>query len=723
MLTPPRTAAVHVVEAGRIAPRGIAGTCCLCALLWTLVGCHSDAPSPEPVESSKQKQTAPPAAVQGDELPQLSGDPDKDLAMIFATEEAGKPGLEQVAPAADAVTQQPLLPPSPIQNSIGMQLVCVPAGEFRMGSPLYEDGRALGEQLQIVRIAEPFYIAAHEVTQEQYQQVMGSNPSARSGSELPVETVTWMDAMRFCERLGEQEGQTYRLPTEQEWEYACRAGTKTPFHYGIKLTPKHANFNWQYQYYVFNVRALPSGGTRPVGSYEPNALGLYDMHGNVWEWCLDRLPDLRDAHITRGGGWREAAQYSRSAQRWAGGRPADVLGFRVVRTLEPQSEPMAVPDAPPLDREVLHTTKELLARIDQGASQPSAQLLPAVLILPAADAEGRIRDDGIGLSFLASFDMVHGRTRRMELCLHALRISLEEAGCLQSGVIMEEEAIQQCAAMLDAQYVVSPTAAEHDGQFHLTATLRRAGDSEELATFDHAVDSQDVSLLPGLLAHSILDHFGAELMSDETELISGSKLSSAGDVAELGEFITTREFGDDDSAMLAFLERNPRCALAWMTYLQNGKPARLTLARLRRIKPPLDYDVLTLLSRTHEPASGDTLISLLKFWGSYGRTNTLHFGLTGIALQMNDPEVAVHLFEQWRHSDQRFVACLTRGRRLVEWARLGRGLLDEGNVSPIGLSEYEERVYMARRDFMQAIQTNPNGPSAHAELQELAESR
>ncbi len=176
-------------------------------------------------------------------------------------------------------------PQKQIVNSIGMKLALIPAGTFLMGSPDSELGRCPDEGPQHeVTISRPFYLSIHPVTQREYQTVMGVNPACfmanlfKRNPGHPVEQVSWDEAVDFCQRLSslaaeKHAGRVYRLPTEAEWEYACRAGTTTPFHFGTSLFSIQANIDYN------------RNRTTKVGSYPPNAWGLYDMHGNVWEWC------------------------------------------------------------------------------------------------------------------------------------------------------------------------------------------------------------------------------------------------------------------------------------------------------------------------------------------------------------------------------------------------------------------------------------------------------
>src|SRR4051812_27586900 len=182
-------------------------------------------------------------------------------------------------------------------NSVGIKLALLPEGSFTMGSPESEAQRRSNEgPVHEVILTQPFYLAIHPVTQEQYQRVMGRNPARfqaahGGGPDHPVENVSWEDALAFCQKLGEaraeqDEGLTYRLPTEAEWEYACRAGTATPFSPGTALTSLQANFDGNYPYGESRKSNFLERTTR-VGDFPANNFGLFDVHGNVWEWCAD----------------------------------------------------------------------------------------------------------------------------------------------------------------------------------------------------------------------------------------------------------------------------------------------------------------------------------------------------------------------------------------------------------------------------------------------------
>jgi formylglycine-generating enzyme required for sulfatase activity/serine/threonine protein kinase len=248
------------------------------------------------------------------------------------------------------------LPPA-VTNSVGLKLSLVPAGSFVMGSDPYELERSEREGPQHpVSITRPFYLGVHPVTQRQYEAVMGENPawftaSNGGGPDHPVECVSWDDAVEFCRRLTEfpaerEAGRFYRLPTEAEWEYACRAGTTTPFYFGEALSGSQANFNGAYPYGGAPRRPCLER-TSPVGSYAPNAFGLCDMHGNVWEWCADLFnptyyeqsphnnPLCQEGgtnRVLRGGSWYATGRNCRSAcrNRATPDKRVNYVGFRVL---------------------------------------------------------------------------------------------------------------------------------------------------------------------------------------------------------------------------------------------------------------------------------------------------------------------------------------------------------------------------------------------------------
>jgi formylglycine-generating enzyme required for sulfatase activity len=190
-------------------------------------------------------------------------------------------------------------------NGVTLEMVFIPAGTFMMGSPENEKERYSSESPQHRVTVQPFLMSKYTVTQSQWQAMMGENPSSFKGKNRPVEKVSYDDVVKFCQRLSEKTGKAYRLPSEAEWEYACRAGTTAPFSFGETITTDLVNYNGNYPY-ASAPKGVYRGKTTDVGSFPPNAFGLYDMHGNVWEWCADPWHDNYEGANTDGSVWKES---------------------------------------------------------------------------------------------------------------------------------------------------------------------------------------------------------------------------------------------------------------------------------------------------------------------------------------------------------------------------------------------------------------------------------
>ncbi|QTA92196.1 formylglycine-generating enzyme family protein [Desulfonema magnum] len=249
--------------------------------------------------------------------------------------------------SAPAKLAEPQIP-NFITNSIGMEFVYIPPGRFMMGSPRGEAGRYDDRETQHeVTLTSGFYMQTTEVTQSQWESVVKKNPSyfKDCGGDCPVEQVSWNDVQEFVWKLNQMEKSgRYSLPTEAQWEYACKSGTTTRFNWGNEEDCFKANYGVSFVHH--KCKGINPGKTMKVSSFPPNSLGLYDMHGNVWEWCLDRFnlyvsnsaTDPAGAYaaverVYRGGSWSVSARYCRSANRDSG-NPNDrlsSLGFRLVR--------------------------------------------------------------------------------------------------------------------------------------------------------------------------------------------------------------------------------------------------------------------------------------------------------------------------------------------------------------------------------------------------------
>jgi len=292
-------------------------------------------------------------------------------ATAFVRAEAEVPSWAKVSPEQVAAAKK-LGVPVAFENSVGMRFVLIPRGTFMMGSrdsaaevarrcnmPHAQGGWFYDEHPRHkVTLTIPFYMAIHEVTQGCYQAVTNPNPKETDktisdeypdefkGPNHPVVNVAYDQAEKFCKTLSGQEGEKgrrYFLPTEAQWEYACRAGTDTPFAFGETISTDQANYHGDYTY-ANGRKGRNREKTLPVGSFAPNAWGLYDMHGNVSEWCATRYgsygsaaetdpqgPEEGNQRVLRGGSWRSYPGACRSAFRLTGGGGADScnVGFRV----------------------------------------------------------------------------------------------------------------------------------------------------------------------------------------------------------------------------------------------------------------------------------------------------------------------------------------------------------------------------------------------------------
>ena len=244
-----------------------------------------------------------------------------------------------------------------LANDTQLEMMLIPGGTFIMGSPKEEENSMDSERPQHEVTIEPFFMGKYQVTQAQWRFVaqlpqvnreLEQDPSHFKGDNRPVEQVSWEDAVEFCDRLSQYTGRTYRLPSEAEWEYACRAGSAKPFAFGDTITTNEVNYDGNYTY-GNAPKGEYRGRTTPVGTFQPNAFGLYDMHGNVWEWCQDSWhsnykgaptdgsawldnEESSNRKLLRGGSWFNYPANCRSAFRYDNDLDYRIgnFGFRVV---------------------------------------------------------------------------------------------------------------------------------------------------------------------------------------------------------------------------------------------------------------------------------------------------------------------------------------------------------------------------------------------------------
>jgi uncharacterized protein (TIGR02996 family) len=233
-------------------------------------------------------------------------------------------------------------------EDVDMRFAWVPPGAFLMGSHPFEEGRQAGEPQHKVKLSKGYFLGVHQVTQAQWQAVMGGNPSHFNGDNLPVEQVSWDDCQAFCKQVGAKIGQQFRLPTEAEWELACRAGTTTPYFFSETISTDQVNYDGN-STGGEGKKGVSRNQTTTVGSFSSNAWAMCDLHGNVCEWCSElyrphheetivdpAYSNFGGARILRGGSWNDSPHSCRSAKRhWC--KPTDRYsshGCRVVLCLD-----------------------------------------------------------------------------------------------------------------------------------------------------------------------------------------------------------------------------------------------------------------------------------------------------------------------------------------------------------------------------------------------------
>jgi len=301
-------------------------------------------PSPENIPTSELIPETPPKNIS---TPQPTPSPTPSPRLKFPIETFTTVTVNSRGEIISRPQGQAELMTENIGNGVSLEMVKIPGGRFLMGSPQTEAGRRSNEGPQHYVDVPEFFMGKYAVTQGQWEAVMGNNPSRFKGASRPVERVSWHDATKFCQKLSQITGKKYSLPSESQWEYACRAGTTTPFYFGETITSELVNYRAS-STYADAPEGIYRKETTNVGIFPPNAFGLYDMHGNVWEWCADEwhsnydgaptdssvwLDGDKDRSPLRGGSWVTDPIFCRSAIRDDFNRRVDhfnVFGFRVV---------------------------------------------------------------------------------------------------------------------------------------------------------------------------------------------------------------------------------------------------------------------------------------------------------------------------------------------------------------------------------------------------------
>ncbi|MBY0228606.1 MAG: formylglycine-generating enzyme family protein, partial [Gemmataceae bacterium] len=614
--------------------------------------------------------------------------------------------------------------PRTASHPCGLELVLIPAGKAALGHPEEEQpGRLPGLGKRPVPVFdprteavfdEPFYLGACEVTQEQYEKVMGTNPSLKKGARLPVERVTWEDALRFCRKLGEQDGHTYRLPTGNEWEYACRAGAEAPFHTGATLAADQANFDADSPS-KWNGGGKGRDGPLPVGSLPPNAWGLHDMHGNVAEWCLDLHPEGGGhRHTLCGGGWRDSADWCRSAARQAQATTSSpAIGFRVLRTLEPD---------PKL------RLGEVRARIEEAFANPVAPLLPGILVFPPVYANAA-RPDGTHLAIggampyclAANIAVAYDGSRRRaalspQVVLEAL---LRENTDTRRTIALSPAAVARCLrrAGCELHAICRVGDKPGGGANRLTVEMRGGGAARPDRVREHDIPSDGWSVIPGLVALDVLEWLGAKPSPEEAERLREPMFHDRESPMRLADLLDSRESSrDDDGKARRFFQGHPSPAV-WYIRLLVAADAGAAVRDHDEFKPA-PCGLVTLRKAGILRASGrlrEALDLLLDLAPTHRGDPYYHAQLLRFGLATGESGLAELLLRLWEKEGPGLAGALVRGRLLKDWAWEARGDGFAGDLTPEAAAEFARRLGLARTCLEGAAKAGAL-PDAHAVL-------
>jgi formylglycine-generating enzyme required for sulfatase activity/tetratricopeptide (TPR) repeat protein len=631
--------------------------------------------------------------------------------------------------------------PKKATHPCGLELVLLPPGKFRMGLPPEEQGLRLPgpgkkpvpiiDPQTEVTLAEPYYLGVHEVAQEQYDAVMGVNPSLAVGPRQPVERVTWEDALKFCRMLGERDGQTYRLPTEAEWEYACRAGTTTPFHFGATASSEQANFDTDAPS-KWSGGGANRGKPLPVGSFPANAFGLHDMHGNVAEWCLDLYPSSGGFyHNLRGGGWDQSAHWCRSAARQ--GLPttsSPAIGFRVLRTTTPDPRWRLGPapgEGGPVD-----TAAWARARIDEAFAKPAKPLLPGVVVFPPVYAKDPAKNTwfkglseipivgALTYSLAASMAVAYGPERRMALSPQMVIEAFQgEKIGLDQRTPLDDPVIARCLEKLGCKlYVVARLT--HEDQIKRVFVEMHGDAAHPDRTRDHPVPFDNLSFIPGLIALDVLDWLGVKPEEIDVARIQQALCKGDDGSARLGDLMQPRPSeASDDKRFNDFL--TPKASLTvWQLYLNGAVKHAEALDRFDRARAALPpCDLLKIRQAALLRASGrlreafDLLLSLAP---THRGDPYYHAQLVRCAMAMGEEGLVDHLFQDWKKQDPGLPGSLMRGGQLVDWAWEIRGDGLAETVTKEAFDAFHKRLEHARNELEAAAAQASKTPDAHRQL-------
>lgn len=565
-----------------------------------------------------------------------------------------------------------------IENSLGMTFRLIPPGELTLGSPQDEPGRSTPrEDQRDGRIDRPFYLGRHEVTQREYAAIMGTNPSNHQGKDYPVERITWNHAERFCRLLSERENVLYRLPTAAEWEFACRAGTTTPFSFGKTMDTDDANFDPEYTIPGFENRGGTRGTTIEVETFRPNAFGIHDMHGNVAEWCLDIdnwLQESPDNRQQAGGGYNSSILQCRSAAAEGLGRIRNAnVGFRVVRELDvPQGAIDADYGKECADR--------LIARIKDASLKSKTRLKPRLLILPAVygspvDGSDEASTDK-GATYMGSMWIAQSATllagyqndRVLDVSLGASMPLYRKLRFYDQGIALPSKLLERCARSLGAEIYVIPRisgGAVND----YTMIVEIHGDQKDFPdkSIPLTIPQREPELLPRRLAETVCDYLKVpfappplEKEADETlrnspsltrfELLYESAINPDRMQTAIQYRTSNDSTVDPDESLRRQALNSLESPLTWAAYLNFACNRPRALNDYQEHREEIGCQWLELYAARIMRQSGDyrqAFETLLHVLPSHIGESGFHREMAFLATSLDEPELFEYVMQWW----------------------------------------------------------------------------
>ncbi|MEX0718972.1 MAG: SUMF1/EgtB/PvdO family nonheme iron enzyme [Planctomycetaceae bacterium] len=642
--------------------------------------------------------------------PNVSGGPDDKTAVetaarggAEATPATADPPASGLVPDPDDVDPRALADyeaaPKTIENSIGMKLVLLPPVKLTYSKP-YPDryrttsSRPLTDNVAVV-IPRPIHIGACEVTREQFEEVMGYDPSWFRGPRFPVHNVSWHEAMEFCRRLSALENATYRLPSDAEWEHAARDPVVPRAH-------------------------LASPRPIPVAAHPPNGRGLHDLRGGVAEWCVEpwvRSDGVR--HSARGGGYTDPADLAISThRRWPAG-PYPTIGFRVVREFDGvrQYDPRLVtPD---------QRAGPLIERFEQAFASPPRPVRPGVLIFPGTANLVR----SLWAQELATYPTPGSPEKAMDISPEGVRRLFLLDRLAVGGPRIDQPLIDKCLAHAGVSMYAIPRLREGRRErsgakapWLLTVECQGGGADRPDRTFECRIPDDRLVEVSGRIALAVLEYLEVEVTPEQRAKLLRQPPSGEQAGGKRGpDFFRVFEVPEVDHD-LSITPSTAHMILAWNMFLTSENRIADTLHRPGLLESARRLGGAEVALARHLCLTGkpdEAVESLLELVPSHRGDPIFHETLVRYAMEYEDRRVVERFFDLWRDADPGYRGLLGRGELGIEWAAMLRHPAGR-DVDGQHLSEFRERMRAAQRELEAAAEANPLDWRAHTLLIRVA---